>query len=139
MSRRAAGTLCLAASRVGGLAVQERRVYLHDYVLGADGAAAWREIGDELKALRSDPQAVSLLPIDYDRYLPIAQRILHDFYNNNDAELIPAVRLVGPVEGEIRAAVSPPDGPRPQPIFAEKWRGRSGGFMTASHSPCWPT
>ena len=79
---------------VGGLAVQERRVYLHDYVFGADGAAAWREIGDELKALRSDPQAVSLLPIDYNRYLPIAQRILHDFYNNNDAELIPAVRLI---------------------------------------------
>ena len=36
---------------VGGLAVQERRIYLHDYVLGADGASARREIGDELKAL----------------------------------------------------------------------------------------
>jgi hypothetical protein len=85
---------------VGGLAVQERRIYLHDYVLGAEGAAAWRETGDEMKALRSDPQAVSLLPIDYDRYLPIAQRILHDFYNNDDAELIPAVRLVGQLKAK---------------------------------------
>jgi hypothetical protein len=80
---------------LGGLVIQERRVYLHDFVSGADGTAAWREIGDELNALRGDGQAASLIPIDYDRYLPIARRIIHSFYNNQDAELIPAVRLVG--------------------------------------------
>lgn len=78
-----------------GLAVQERRVYLHDYVSGAEGTQAWREVGDELEALRGGPRAISLLPIDYERYLPIAKRIIHGFYNNHDAELIPAVRLVG--------------------------------------------
>jgi hypothetical protein len=85
---------------LGGLVVQERRVYLHDYVSGAEGTAAWREIGDELIALRGDRQAAPLLPIDYDRYLPIARRIVHAFYNNHDAELIPAVRLVGQMKAK---------------------------------------
>jgi hypothetical protein len=85
----------LLLRELGGLAIQERRVYLHDYVSGAEGAAAWREIGDELAALRGGPRAASVLPIDYERCLPIAKRILRDFYSNGDAELIPAVRLVG--------------------------------------------
>ncbi len=85
---------------VGGLAVQERRVYLHDYVSGAEGTAAWRDIGGELNALGGDRRAASLLSIDYDRYLPIAQRIIHAFYSNNDAELIPAVRLVGQLKAK---------------------------------------
>ncbi|HKD36455.1 MAG TPA: HEAT repeat domain-containing protein [Pirellulales bacterium] len=80
---------------LSGLALQERRVYLHDYVSGAEGTQAWREIGDELAALRGDPRSTSSLPIDYERYLPIAKRVIHGFYNNSDAELIPAVRLVG--------------------------------------------
>jgi hypothetical protein len=85
---------------LGGLVIQERRVYLHDYVSGAEGTAAWREIGDELIALRGDRRDASLLPIDYDRYLPIARRIVHAFYNNHDAELIPAVRLVGQLKAK---------------------------------------
>jgi hypothetical protein len=78
-----------------GLATQERRVYLHDYVSGAEGTQAWRQVGDESGALRGGPRATSALPIDYERYLPIARRIIHSFYTNHDEELIPAVRLIG--------------------------------------------
>jgi hypothetical protein len=87
-----------------GLAMQERRVYLHDYVSGTTGTQAWQEIGDELDALRGGPHAKSPWRIDYERYLPIATRIVHNFYNNNDDELIPAVRLIGQlqVKSELR-------------------------------------
>jgi hypothetical protein len=78
-----------------GLAIQERRIYLHDYVSGRAGTDAWQEIGHELDALRGGPFAKSRVPVDYERYLPIAKRIVRDFYCNNDDELIPAVRLIG--------------------------------------------
>jgi hypothetical protein len=78
-----------------GLAIQERRIYLHDYVAGKEGVDAWQEIGHELDALRGGPYAKSQFPIDYERYLPIAKRIIRSFYSNHDDELIPAVRLSG--------------------------------------------
>jgi hypothetical protein len=81
-----------------GLTIQERRIYLHDYVSGTSGTQAWQEVGDELDALRGGPHAKSPLPIDYERYLPIAKRIIHSFYSNNDDELIPAVRLIGQLQ-----------------------------------------
>jgi hypothetical protein len=78
-----------------GLAIQERRVYLHGWVSGRAGAEAWQEIGHELDALRGGPYSKSPFPIDYERYLPIAKRIVRSFYDKNDDELIPAVRLIG--------------------------------------------
>src|SRR5208283_2031535 len=81
-----------------GLAIQERRIYLHDYLPGKAGVEAWREIGHELDALRGGPYAKSQFPIDYERYLPIAKRIIRSFYSNNDDELIPAVRLIGQLQ-----------------------------------------
>src|SRR5208282_1081730 len=81
-----------------GLAIQERRIYLHDYVLGQAGSDAWQEIGRELDALRGGPYAKSPFPIDYERYLPIAKRIIRNFYSNHDDELIPAVRLIGQLQ-----------------------------------------
>jgi hypothetical protein len=57
-----------------------------------------------LDALRGGPHAKSPWRIDYERYLPIAKRIVHNFYNNNDDELIPALRLIGQlqVKSELR-------------------------------------
>jgi hypothetical protein len=81
-----------------GLAIQERRIYLHDYVSGKAGVDAWQEIGRELNALRGGPYAKSPFPIDYERYLPIARRIVRNFYGNNDDELIPSVRLIGQLQ-----------------------------------------
>jgi hypothetical protein len=89
---------------IHGLATQERRIYLHDYVSGEAGAEAWAEIGRELAALRGDPYGKPPFQIDYGRYLPIARRILRPFYTGDDGELVPAVRLVGhfKVKGELR-------------------------------------
>jgi hypothetical protein len=77
------------------LSLQERRIYLHNYVRGDVGADAWAEIGRELAALRGDPYGKPVFDIDYERYLPIARDDLHPFYVQNDDELIPAVRLIG--------------------------------------------
>jgi hypothetical protein len=78
-----------------GLATQERRVYLHDYVSGRAGTEAWQEIARELAALRGECYSKSPVPIEYERYLPIASRIIRNFQGENDDELIPAVRLAG--------------------------------------------
>jgi len=81
------------------LATQERRIYLHDYIsrsLESAGIDAWQAIGREVAALeRDDSAGKSPYTIDYDRYLPIARRIVRDFYGEDDQELIPAVRLIG--------------------------------------------
>jgi hypothetical protein len=81
-----------------GLAIQERRIYLHDYVSGKDGTDAWQEVGHELDALRGGPYLKSPFPIDYECYLPIATRNIRNFYGSNDDELIPAVRLIGQLQ-----------------------------------------
>ncbi|MBC7815899.1 MAG: HEAT repeat domain-containing protein [Planctomycetaceae bacterium] len=78
-----------------GVAAQERRIYLHDYVSGEDGVRAWQEIGRELAALRVEPSAKSPFHIDYERYWPIARRTIRDFHGKPDDELLPAVRLAG--------------------------------------------
>jgi hypothetical protein len=83
-----------------GLALQERRVYLHDYVGGEDGALAWDEIGRELAAARGEPYQASPFSIEYSRYLSIAQRIERQFYGRSDEELIPALRLIGHLRAE---------------------------------------
>lgn len=78
-----------------GVATQERRIYLHDYVGGEAGNNAWQEVGRELAALRGESYAKSHFNIDYERYWPIARRTIRDFYGKPDDELIPAVRLAG--------------------------------------------
>lgn len=78
-----------------GVAAQERRIYLHDYVAGRAGDEAWSEVGREIAALRGEPYAPNPLPIEYERYAPIAVRIVRDFYGQTDEELCTAIRLVG--------------------------------------------
>lgn len=81
------------------LATQERRIYLHDYIprsLESAGIDAWQAIGREIAALeRGDSAGKSPYFIEYDRYLPIARRIVSAFYGEDDQELLPAVRLIG--------------------------------------------
>ncbi len=78
-----------------GIAAQERRVYLHDYLSGQEGVEAWQEVGRELAALRGEPYGKSPYEIDYTRYLPIAIRNVRDFHGKPDEELITSVRLLG--------------------------------------------
>src|SRR5262249_59959680 len=66
---------------LSGLALQERRVYLHDYVSGAEGTQAWREIGDELIALRGDRRGASLLPPPHPPPLPPSPPLLPPLFN----------------------------------------------------------
>lgn len=80
---------------LAGIAAQERRIYLHDYVGGEDGVSAWQEIGHELAALRGESYSKSPFNIDYERYWPIARRTIRDFHGKPDDELLPAVRLAG--------------------------------------------
>lgn len=77
------------------LAVQERRIYLRNYVSGEIGAAAWAEVGREIAALRGDPAGKPVYDVDHGRYLPLARDVLHPFHTRTDEELIPAVRLIG--------------------------------------------
>ena len=83
-----------------GLILQERRIYLHDYVSGQAGTEAWQDIGREMQALRGGPYSKPAYNFDYQRYLPIAQRIIRDFYSVQDDELIPAVRLVAQLKAD---------------------------------------
>ena len=88
-----------------GVAAQERRIYLHDYVSGRAGSDAWDEVGRELAALRGEPYAENPLPIEYERYAPIAVRIVRNFYGQTDEELCTAIRLVGHLK--IAAELAP--------------------------------
>lgn len=91
------------------IAYQERRIYLHDYLdrsTDTAGIAAWQEIGREVAALlRGEAEGRSPYTIEYDRYVPIARRILGDFQRYDDDELIPAVRIVSyfKVETELES------------------------------------
>ena len=78
-----------------GVARQERRIYLHDWVSGDAGKDAWLEIGREIAALRGESYPKSPFDIDHERYLPIAQRIIRSHYSRSDSDLIPALRLIG--------------------------------------------
>lgn len=78
-----------------GIAVQERRIYQHDYLPSRAEPDAWQEIGREMAALRGESYAKSLFDFEYERYLPIARRIIRDFHNKQEDELIPAIRLAG--------------------------------------------
>jgi hypothetical protein len=77
------------------LAIQERRIYLRNYVGGEAGDAAWAEVGREIAALRGDPAGEPVFAVDYGRYLPMARAELHPFHSGTDEDLIPAVRLIG--------------------------------------------
>lgn len=77
------------------LAIQERRIYLRNYVSGDAGEAAWAEIGREIAALRGDPAGEPVFAVDYGRYLPMAREVLHPFHTRNEDELAVAVRLIG--------------------------------------------
>jgi hypothetical protein len=77
------------------LAIQERRIYLRNYVGGEAGEAAWAEIGREIAALRGDPAGDPVFAVDYGRYLPMARAVLHPFHTRNEDELAVAVRIVG--------------------------------------------
>ena len=79
---------------LGGIAAQERRIYLKNYLAGREGNEAWQEIGRELAALRGEPYSKSNYDIDYERYLPTAQQIIRSFHGKPDDELIPAIRLI---------------------------------------------
>lgn len=79
---------------LNGIAVQERRIYQHDYISGKVGHEAWQEVGLELAAWRGDPYSKSRYDIDYERYLTIARRYLHDFHGKQDDDLITSIRLV---------------------------------------------
>jgi hypothetical protein len=77
------------------VAIQERAVYLYEYVGGDEGARAWADVGGQVALLRGDPVAKGPYEIDCRRYVPMAQRIVRDFHSHHDADLVPAVRLVG--------------------------------------------
>ena len=77
------------------VAIQERRIYLRNYVGGEAGDAAWAETGREIAALRGDPAGEPVFAVDYGRYLPMARAELHPFHSGTDEDLIPAVRLIG--------------------------------------------
>jgi hypothetical protein len=77
------------------LAIQERRIYLRNYVGGEAGDEAWAEIGREIAALRGDPAGDPLFTVDYGRYLPMAREVLHPFHTRSEDELAVAVRLIG--------------------------------------------
>lgn len=83
-----------------GLAMQERRVYLHDHIGGEDGDRAWFEIGSELSNLRRDPESKPGVPIDFSRFLFIAARNVRDHYGEDDDELLTSIRLIGWLRAE---------------------------------------
>lgn len=78
-----------------GIEIQEHRIYLHDYVAGREGRNAWQDVGRELAAMRGESYAKSAYRIEYERYLPIARRIIREFHGEPDDELLPAIRLIG--------------------------------------------
>jgi hypothetical protein len=80
---------------INGLAEQEQRVYLHDWISGEDGAAVWRTIGSDLANLRRDLDTPTARRIEYARFKFIAERILDDYTGKTDEELIPAILIAG--------------------------------------------